>query len=128
MPNREIKSLVAPSLSLAPKARTTSENGTGVDLRDYDAASVEFSCGVLTDGTHTPSVEESDDDSSYTAVATADLLGTLAALSSGSVQQVGYRGVKRYIRAVMTISGGPGTGAVSAANVLLGAPKFKPVS
>ena len=68
--------------SLAPAARTATANGTGVDLANFASAEVAFVVGTITDGTHTPSVQESDDDSTYTAVAAADLIGTLAALAS----------------------------------------------
>ena len=73
----------------------------------------------MTDGTHTPSVEESDDDSTYTAVAAADLLGSLANLASNVGQSVGYRGGKRYIRARIAVSGAT-TGALDAALVIRG--------
>lgn len=119
MTTRDLKSNIDIVASLAPAARTATESGTGVDLRGYESAVVSFVVGTVTDGTHTPSVEESDDDSTYTAVAAADLLGSLADLASNVVQRVGYRGGKRYIRAKVAASGTT-TGALDAALVIRG--------
>lgn len=112
--------------SLAPAARTATVNGTGVDLANRDAATVVFQVGTITDGTHTPKVQESADNSSFTDVAAADLVGTLAALASNVNQKVGYIGTKQYIRAVSTVAGAS-TGGVYGAIVIRGASKKKPV-
>lgn len=113
--------------SLAPAARTASANGSGVDLANFASATVAFVVGTITDGTHTPSVEESDDDSTFTAVAAADLIGTLAALASNTNQRVGYRGSKRYLRAVSTVAGAT-TGGVYAAVVIRGDGRKQPTA
>src|SRR4051812_5540596 len=110
MATRNIDNEIDVKQSLAPAARTTTASGTGVDLQDFDAAMVVFHPGAITDGTHAPSVEESDDDSTYTAVAAGDLHGTLANLAANTVQRVGYLGTKRYIRAKITVTGSPATG------------------
>lgn len=117
MTTRDLKSDVDVVTSLAPAARTVAAVGKGADLRGFESAVVAFVVGTVTDGTHTPSLEESDDDSTYTAVAAADLLGTLANLASNTVQRVGYRGGKRYVRAKVAVSGAS-FGAVAAAVVL----------
>ncbi|MDA8254986.1 MAG: hypothetical protein M0Z99_04980 [Betaproteobacteria bacterium] len=113
--------------SLAPAARTASANGSGVDLANFASATVAFVVGTITDGTHTPSVEESDDNSTFTAVAAADLIGTLAALASNTNQRVGYRGSKRYLRAVSTVAGAT-TGGVYAAVVIRGDGRKQPTA
>lgn len=113
--------------SLAPAARTASANGSGVDLANFASATVAFSVGTITDGTHTPSVEESDDNSTYTAVAAADLNGALAALATGVNQRVGYRGSKRYLRAVTTVAGAT-TGGVYAGVVIRGHGRKQPTA
>ena len=127
MTTRDLKSNIDIVTSLAPAARTATASGSGVDLRGYESAVATFITGTVTDGTHTPSVEESDDDSTYTAVASADLLGSLAALASNVVQRVGYRGGSRYIRAKITVSGAS-TGAVDAALVIRGNATRQPLS
>lgn len=113
--------------SLAPAARTASANGSGVDLANFASATVAFVVGTITDGTHTPSVEESDDNTTFTAVAAADLIGSLAALASNTNQRVGYRGSKRYVRAVSTVAGAT-TGGVYAGVVIRGDARKQPVA
>jgi len=108
---------IAAATSLAPAARTATANGTGVDLQNYQRCAVVFNVGAITDGTHTPKLQESDDNSTFTDVAAADQSGTLAALTANTNQEVGYLGSKRYIRAVSTVSGAT-TGGVYAALVV----------
>lgn len=121
---------VKASTSLAPAARVTgTANGTGVDLRGYDAAMIVVAFGAYTDGTHTPSVQHSADNSSYTAVSASELDGALSPVSSAgganSVQSVGYLGSQRYVRVVMTVSGAS-SGALSTAQVIAGEPRCAP--
>lgn len=113
--------------SLAPAARTATANGTGVDLQNFQSATVAFVVGTITDGTHTPTVQESDDNSTFDAVAAADLIGTLAALATNTNQRVGYKGSKRYVRAVSTVAGAT-TGGVYSAVVLRGDGRKQPVA
>lgn len=117
----DLKNNLTVTQSLVPAARTSSANGTGVDLQGSEGALVVVNCGALTDGTHTPSLEESDSSGSgYTAVAAADRIGSLAACTANTVQAIGYIGSKRYIRVVMTIAGSPSTGAVTSASIIEG--------
>ncbi|PWV66006.1 hypothetical protein [Plasticicumulans acidivorans] len=111
--------------SLVPAARTATANGTGIDLQGFRAATVIVSAGTITDGTHTPKVQESDDNSAWTDVDAADLTGLLVAIISASVQEVGYRGLKRYLRVVSTVSGAT-TGGVYSASVIRGQPLKSP--
>ena len=106
---RDMKNNMDAVNSLDPNNYTATTNGTGVDVRDFDGALMVFSAGTLdvanADEVYTPSVEESDDNSTYNAVASADLEGILSNLTANSIQRVGYRGSKRYVRAVLTIAG-----------------------
>lgn len=124
---RDLKSNLGPAQSLAPAARTATANGTGVDLRDFDGAMVMFDVGTITDGTHTPKIQESDDDSTYNDVAADDQLGTLVALASNTIQKISYIGNKRYVRAVSTVAGAT-TGGVYSATVVRGLPHRSPVA
>jgi hypothetical protein len=118
---QDLKNNIEPALSLNPAARTSSTNGSAVDLQGYESALVLVHCGALTDGTHTPSVEHSDaSGSGYAAVAAADLVGTLAACTANAIQAVSYIGAKRYIRVVLTVAGAPSTGAIVEAMVARG--------
>lgn len=115
--------------SLKPQARTAAANGTGVDTRGYGAVAFLVDKGVITDGTHVLTVEESDDDSTYTAIAAADLDGSFTPLTSAvtaTTQKVGYKGNMRYVRAVTTPSGTT-TGGVYSVGVLLGHAEQRPV-
>ncbi|MDD3371566.1 MAG: hypothetical protein PHE27_07060 [Alphaproteobacteria bacterium] len=117
--------------SLAPAARTNgTATGTAVDLRGFDGAVIAFSFGAHTDGTHTPTIVHSDDNETFTTcVYGTDLDGpsALAAVSggTGSIQQIGYIGNKRYVAAVITTTGAT-TGALSAATVIAGYPHNAP--
>lgn len=113
--------------SLAPAARTATANGTGVDLANFDSATAVLVVGTITDGTHTPALQESDDNSTFTAVAAADLIGSLSVLASNTNQRVGYRGVKRYVRVAVTVAGAT-TGGVYAAVVTRGDGRKQPVA
>lgn len=101
---------------------------TGVDTRGYDSAIVIFNSGaIVSSGLLTPSVYESDDDTTYTAVAAADLQGTaLSNLAASAVQRVGYAGSKRYIKPALTYVSG--TSVAVQAEVVLGKPAASPVA
>jgi len=120
---------VMPSLSPAARVNGTT-NGTNIDLRGFDAAMIAVGFGAYTDGTHTPTVQHSTDNSTFTNVASTDLDGTLTAVSSTAgahaVQSVGYIGANRYVRVVMTVSGAT-TGALSHAAVVVGAARNAPI-
>src|SRR5690242_5947131 len=105
MASKNLKRRISPVQTLAAAARTASANGSGVDLAKYESAAVVFNVGTITDGTHTPKLQESDDNSTFSDVAAGDQSGTLAALASSTLQSVGYVGRKRYIRAVVTVAG-----------------------
>lgn len=131
MTTRDLKNKIDAVHSLEPAVRPTgSYNGAGVDLAGFHAAMVLVYFGAYTNGTHTPSLEHSDDNSSFSAVAAAELEGSLTAVGSSgganTLQRVGYRGAKRYLRAVMTVSGGA-TGAASASVILRSDGSYQPV-
>jgi len=118
---RDLKNNVDATQTIAPQVLTGSVNGTGIDTREHDSAMIVFHFGVVTDGTFTPSIEESDSQGSgFTAVAAADQEGTLSAVTSGgggsAAQRAGYKGNKRFIRGVITESGSS-TGALAGATV-----------
>ena len=126
---KSIKSDVLYKSSVAPAGnRTTSTNGTGVDLRGYGAALAIISSATITDGVHTPKLHESADNSTFTDVAAGDLDGAFAALISDAVQQVGYKGKARYLRIVVTVTGSPATGGIYTAGVLRSEPTYAPVA
>ncbi|MFQ5482367.1 MAG: hypothetical protein ACE5ER_06370 [Nitrospinaceae bacterium] len=126
---RDLKNNVDVTVSLIPAVYATNqaEAGAGVDLQGFDAAQVAFLTGAFTDGAFTPKVQESDDNSNWTDVAATELDGALAALAASTVQRAGYRGGKRYLRPLVTVSGATSGGALSAV-VLRGRPHLAPVA
>jgi len=124
---RDLKSNIGFDISLAPAARTASANGASSDLKGYEGVAVVFLPGTITDGTHTPKLQESDDNSTFTDVAAADQLGTLAVLASSTAQKVGYIGIKRYLRAVVTVAGAS-TGGVYTGVIVRGVAAARPVA
>lgn len=127
---RDLKNNIDAVASLDPAVRATgTANGSSADLAGYGAAVALVNFGAYTNGTHTPSLEHSDDNSAFAAVAAAELDGSftpISASAAGTTQRVGYRGSKRYLRVVMTVAGGA-TGAASSAVILRGAAAMAPV-
>jgi hypothetical protein len=120
--------------SLTPAARTASANGTGVDRQQTNAmfqdALIIVSTGTITDGTHTIEVQESADNTTFTAVADADLQGTepaIGAADDNKIFELGYLGSKRYLRVIVTAAGTT-TGGVYGADILLANPRRAAVS
>lgn len=124
--NRDFHNEFAAATSLAPAARTASANGTGIDLAGYRTCAFVWNVGAITDGTHTPKIQDSDDNSSFSDVSASFQSGTLAALTANTNQECSYIGTKRYVRAVTTITGSPSTGGVYAALAVRGAPVTGP--
>jgi hypothetical protein len=129
---RDLRSNIDVAASLQPAARTNgTATGSTVDRRGYDSALISFAFGAWTDGTHTPSVQHSTDGTSWDAAGTADLQGTLAAVSGtagqNAVQRVGYVGNRRFVRAMM-VTATSTTGALSAAHVVRGNAHVAPLA
>lgn len=127
-----------------PNATILADNTpAAVDLAGYKAAEIILAVGVggITFST-TNKVEfkltHSDDDSTYAAVAQADVLGTTvgtggiikslnAAHATASVYRVGYVGPKRYLKLLADFSGTHGVGTPIAAIVVRASPGHAPV-
>lgn len=126
MASRDLYNQIAPTHSLLPAARTATANGTGVDTAGYEAVVVLIELGTFagTTPTATIQIQESSDDSTYTAVAAGDLQGgALPAIDTTTDEQVierGYLGTKRYLRAAITAIGGTGPSLPCSAVVVRG--------
>ncbi|MFF1960998.1 hypothetical protein ACFVWX_28990 [Streptomyces sp. NPDC058220] len=119
--------------TLVPAVRTATATGTGVDRNEdgrmFQDALVVVTTGVVTDGTHTIEVQDSDDNSAYTAVASEFLQGTepaIVAADDNATFELGYLGRRRYLRVVSTVVGATSGGAL-AALVVLSDPRVAPV-
>ncbi|MFJ6386442.1 hypothetical protein ACIQJT_02415 [Streptomyces sp. NPDC091972] len=130
MSRTDLKSHISVAQSLAPASRTAAANGSGVDLAGFDAATVVLDLGAI--GGTTPSftfeVQESTDNSNFTAVAAADLdSGQPAAVTAGgAVVEIGYRGIKRYLRVAITAASGTTPTLLCSATVVRGKPRKLP--
>lgn len=109
MANRDFQNNIEGNVSISPAVITASANGTGVDCQNADAVAIIVNTGTYTDGSHVITLEESDDDATYTDVADTDILGTEPTIDAvgdaDSVFKFGYIGNKRYVRAVTTVAG-----------------------
>lgn len=114
MASKDLYHNLSPVTALEPKARTANEDGVTVDLQGYESALVIVHAGTITDGTHALKLQESADGTNWTDVGADDLHGSFQALASNQVQKVGYRGTKRYIRVVATVSGATNGGVYGA--------------
>ena len=116
---------------------TTPAAGNIVDVTDYQSATFAFQTGTVTDAGDATGfrveIQESDTTAAadFTAVADADLIGleteltvTLDTADNIAIGSIGYRGVKRYVRAVVT--GSTGSNAVVNGLWLLQGPRYAP--
>lgn len=121
--------------TLGPAVRTNGTgNGAAVDRAvngGMQEAVVLVSTGVITDGSHAVTIEDSADGSTgWAAVAAANLQGdlpTVVAANDDTVLEFGVRSSRRYLRAVVTTTGAT-TGGIMGVTIALSAPRFAPVS
>ena len=136
---KDLSNNIVPVVSIKNAVKTAAENGTGVDLQGYEGATILVDVGAegdtLSSSVHFEvSLEESDDDSTYTDVAQAGIIdGTIASGgiflkldgttgadpgTAGGIFRVGYVGGKRYIRVVLAKTGTHSTGTPIGAMVV----------
>lgn len=129
---RTMKALMKPVSLLYPQVETSTFTSSTADLQYFGAAMFLLMVGTFTFTTSnkiTPSLQESDDGTTFTAVAAADYLDGIPAALVGTVdqqtiRQFNYRGAKRYVQLVGTIAG---TVSVSCAiAVMEGYPDLRP--
>ena len=95
--------------SLVPAVRTADANGTGIDTQGYENAMLVVSAGDIdlasTDETYVIELEESDDNSTFTDVTAISV--TITADNQVGVARIPELNVtrKRYLRAVLNVSG-----------------------
>ena len=114
---RDMNSNLGAITSLAPAVRTADADGAGVDLLGCDSATIIVNVGAVTGTVNATSavvLEESDDNSVFTDVADADILGTEpTSYAAATAYQFGYIGSKRYVRATH-VKGGENNATTSA--------------
>jgi type 1 fimbria pilin len=134
--NFDIKNNVDVVQSIAPQQLSGTVTGTstaaGVDLRGYNSAMAVINCGAAggTAPSFTFQVEESDDNSTFTAVASADLSGTepsVGTANDNAVYRIGYKGGSRYIRVSVPATSGTTPTLFAGASIVRGRPDDAPV-
>jgi hypothetical protein len=133
----DLKNNIKVSNTLVPAVRTTDANGTGFDRKDYPAIMFAFNFGASGD-TLSGSVkvagvvQESDDNSTYTDVVDADLIGTEPLVDApgeaSTTYVVGYKGNKRYVRGMLDFTGTHTNGIGCSVVILGGNPRNVPVT
>jgi len=108
MINQDIAGSSTSKTLLAPQARTSSANGTGLDVSTYEGLALVQLANGTTSGT-TPTLDVKIQDSAANSTF-ADVTGytftqVTAALSDPSTLKIDLRNVRQYIRAVATIAG-----------------------
>ncbi len=128
MAKRDLYNSIGVIQSIAPAVQSASVNGSSVDLRPYNSATVIINAGAIVGAAvMVPKLQESDDNSTFTDVAAGDLLGAFpASLSASASIKVGYKGTKRYVRPVLTLSSG--TSIAADAVVIGGHASLAPVA
>ena len=116
------------TLLLSPQTLSADTNTTGVSIaavKELEIAALVGTCGNAT--LHSTiyislELEESADNVTYTDVAEADMLGAVSGTTTGQFAKIdaktkddtayacGYRGNKKYVRAVVNFVGSHGTG------------------
>jgi hypothetical protein len=127
---RDLKSNIKRVSTLAPQSVTAAANGVGIDRAGFESAVVSFNCGAIggTSPSFTLEVQESDDNTTFTAVADKDLQGAEPIVTATNVGalNVGYAGVKRYLRGVVKTVAGTSPTLLIEASVILGHPRSRP--
>lgn len=118
---------------------------TSIDLAGYGSCTILISVGaggITFSGTNKIEfvLTESDDNSSFSNVASTDIIHAVQAVSSGIVYSLtaahasadtvrfGYKGTKRYLKLLADFSGTHGTGTPISATAILGHPLSGPVA
>jgi hypothetical protein len=136
---RDLSNNVVAVVGTVPAVVTADANGTGVDLQGFESAMVIVNTGIEGD-TLSGSVkfdfilEESDDNSTYTAVTSSTSVTETSVDSSGifltldangetpQITQIGYIGGKRYIRCKIDATGTHSNGTPMSIEVIKGNP------
>lgn len=124
---------------LHPVVSTATKTSSTIDLLGYNSANVVFAIGLAGDTLSgsvywTLKLQHSDDDSSYSDTAAADISSGSATsvVNSMSLDETaysfGYIGSKRYLKAVATPTGTHSNGTPIGIVALRGTPAYRPVN
>ena len=141
---RDLHDNLSAALLVAPQTATADVTPVSVDLLGFRAAMVMLYIGIggiTFTGTNKIEfiLEHSNDNTNWTAVAQADVLGPtvaaggivrslVAAKAAADVQEISYIGGRRYVRLTPDFSGTHGTGTPMTAFMVRGMPEQMPVA
>lgn len=131
---KDMHSAMLAAVAIGAATLAADNTPAAIDLKGYNSAEILLAIGIggiTFDATNKVEfvLTHSDDDSTYTNVADADMLGVssissgiikslVAAHAAAGVYRFGYRGNKRYLKLLADFSGTHGTGTPIAATVL----------
>ncbi|SEI68417.1 hypothetical protein SAMN05518849_101548 [Sphingobium sp. AP50] len=131
---KDIHSAILAAVAIGNATLSADNTPAAIDLLGYDAAEILLAIGVggiTFSGTNKIEfvLTHSDDDVTYSAVETKDMLGVtvaaggiikslIAAHAAAAAYRFGYKGGKRYLKLLADFSGTHGTGTPIAAIVL----------
>ena len=126
MAKRDLDQLLAvPVKSIDVGAKTDGTvNGVSADLKGYHSAIAFVDSDAWTDGVHTLSLEDSPDDSTFTAVSGGSSVVIDGGADDDQAYKIAYQGVERYVR-VVCVTTGSSTGAIVGATIVRGHKKLK---
>lgn len=127
--NREMASNVEVVEAIRPAVFSGNATGQGVDRQGYDSLTFGVAVGAIAGSGNMTMKVQHDDDPAFGTVAdvdAADLVGAFTTpLVTNTVQKIGYRGTKRYVRLFGTLNSG--TSVAVGAVAVLGRPSISPV-
>ena len=97
------------AVTLVPAVQAATLKGSTVDLQGFNSATLIVNTGAIAaSGLYDMRLQHSDTttDGDFADVGSTDLLGALGDLEASTVYKQGYKGSKRYIRAVITKQSG----------------------
>lgn len=106
------RSAVSTAFTTAVISSDTTTAGPGINVSDKSSLLFTFHAGVYTDGTYTPNIQDSDDNSTFADIDDDHLIGTeaAAALTTNGVSSIGAHTFKKWVRARI-VSASTTTGA-----------------
>jgi hypothetical protein len=141
---KDLYDKIAPRTMIESALLAADTTPSAIDLQGFKSAAIVLDIGVggiTFDGTNKIEfvLTHSDDDSTYTNVADADVLGVtgvtngiikslVAAHAAATISKFGYIGGKRYIKLKADFSGTHGTGTQIAAIAILADAAFQPAA
>ena len=118
------KAVVA--LASTTNTTNTTVSGATIDTLGYESLMILYKSGAYTNGTNTPNVQESDDDTTWTELPADQVTGGTevgAALAAANiVKRLGVNSKKRYVRVQSVSTGTSAAGHEVSAIAVLGHP------